>query len=140
MDFHANRTLEDIKEYDRFNLENLLEKSKEYKFKDITSVLKFSGECMNAACMKHGINLAVAEAMSKAQDYEDVGHSVDKMMGEINMRVEPRMAYEGIDRWRCGVYIYKDNEITDFIGAPMHIEALVLSKYKYVIRTTVVLS
>ena len=137
-DFHANRTLGDIEDYDLDNLKYILQNVKEMKFTELNQVTEFSGLCMNAALQKHDINLNVAIQMSNDPEYEDVGAAIDTLMKAKNVRVEERMNYDGEDRWRCGFYIYKNNEITDFIGAPYKEDAVLTFKgFVYVVKTTV---
>lgn len=115
-----NWTLDDIASHDLDNLQTLLKSdTKQYSFTKVNEVVAFSGQALNKALMKHGINLDVAMQVSKdPEEYEDVGSPLEKIMEEKHVRVEERMTYTGLDRWRCGFYVYKDNEIADFIGAP----------------------
>jgi hypothetical protein len=115
-----NWTLEDIAGHDIDNLKTLLKKdTKSYSFTQVHKVVAFAGQALNKALMKHGINLEVAMQMSKdPEEYEDIGSPLEQLMNEKHVRVEERMTYKGLDRWRCGFYVYKDNEIADFIGAP----------------------
>ncbi len=133
-----NWHLGDIESHDVDNLTTLLKGAKEHQFKTVNEVLAFSGQALNTALMKHGINLQVAEEMSKdKEEYEDIDSPLNRLMAEKRVRVEERMEYTGLDRWRCGLYVYKDNEIADFIGAPVPIESVLMTNFRYTIRTTV---
>jgi hypothetical protein len=135
-----NWHLDEIQAHDDDNLRTLINSAKDHYFEYVTEITEFSGLCLNAALNKHGIDLAVAEQMSKDKEsYSDVGAAIDKLLNEKHVRVEPRMHYEGLDRWKCGIYIYKDNEIADWISAPIHLDNIIESKYRYTLRTTVVL-
>lgn len=137
-DFHGNRTLDDIKAYDEDNLGYLLKNAKNYSFHKRDEVIAASGEAMNRAMQKHGIDLAVAMQFSNEGDAEAVGNAIDAMMQEKGIRVEQRMDYTGEDRWKCGLYIYKDNEIVDFIGAPdKQANSIAIQGFIYVLKTTV---
>ena len=130
--------LEDIEGHDVDNLSTLLKGAKDYKFETIVETMNFSGVALNTALMKHGVNLQIAEEMSKdKEEYEDIDGPLNRLMSDKGVRVEQRMEYTGIDRWRCGFYIYKDNEISDFISAPIRTEDVILSKYRFTITTTV---
>jgi hypothetical protein len=135
-----NWTLEEIAGHDIDNLKTLLLKdTKKYSFQKVEDVVAFAGQLLNTALMKHGINLDVAMQMSQdPKEFEDVGTPLEKLMAKKSVRVEERMQYEGLDRWRCGLYVYKDNEIADFVGAiQKEKNAFSVSGFMYIITTTI---
>jgi len=136
----VNWTLEEIEGHDIDNLQTLLSKEpKDYSFAKVDEAVVFSGQVLNRALMKHGINLEAVMHISKDhEEFDDVSGPLDAIMTEKHVRVETRMNYTGLDRWRCGIYIYKDNEIADFIGAPVRRDgAFSVSGSMFVITTTV---
>ena len=131
-----NWQLEDIQGHDVANLTRLLEKSRyEHKFEKVNKVVEAAGHLLAKALEKHGISLAAATQFAKDEDQS--GDVVEALMQEKNVRVEQRMEYAGIDQWRCGFYIYKDNEIADFIGAPVKFEQTdIIHNYRYKLVAT----
>ena len=131
-----NWHLEDIQGHDIANLKRLLEKNRyEHKFEKTTEVIRASGVLLAKALEKHGISLAAAHQFASGDN--EAGDVIDALMKEKNVRFEQRMEYTGIDQWRCGFYIYKDNEIADFIGAPTKIEKSdIMHKYRYSLVAT----
>lgn len=133
-----NWHLEDIHGHDLANLKKLLERKRyEHKFEKVHQAMMASGFLLDKALSKHGISLSMAAQIANGDD-EAAGHALDQLMKENNVRVEQRMEYTDIDQWRCGLYIYKNNEIADFIGAPTRLERQnIIHKYRYQIVATV---
>lgn len=134
-----NWHLEDIEGHDVENLKQLLNKQRhEHKFEKVNQAVMASGILLDKALEKHGISLSVAAQLAKNGGDEASGQALDQMMKEANVRVEQRMEYKDIDQWRCGIYVYKNNEIADFIGAPTRLEnQAIIHKYRYQIISSV---
>lgn len=104
-----NRTLGEIKADDIANLEDVIHKQcKEHLFPDGTTAAEFVGQCLFTRLRKLGVkvNGRVDERF------------VDRMLKKHNVKVENRRYEEEEDKWREGIYIYKDNEIVGFISQP----------------------
>jgi hypothetical protein len=138
-EYQSNWTLGEIEGHDAENLKQLTKKqARTYTFKTVKDVQAFTMEAINKALEKHGISLHTAAeyGMSKGK-MDTAGDAFQYLMDEKNVRVEERMQYEGEDAWRCGVYIYKDNEIADFLQAPRKTKNVIISNELYVVNTTI---
>ena len=133
MGYQDNMHLEDIKSHDQDNLDVILKRRANRRyFKSANKAVKASGQMVANALKKHSIYLK--KAMSQGT-IEEAGEYVQKTMNEKHVRVEQRMEYTGEDAWRCGIYVYKDNELSDFIGAPRKIEGLIVDQRYYIVTT-----
>lgn len=138
--YQESWTLGDIQDHDVANLKQLLKKNiRIYRFRTTEEVTRFTMEAIHKALEKHGISLKTAyEYGVRHKNLDDAGAAFQSLMDEKRVRVEERMSYEGEDQWRCGIYIYKDNEIADFLGAPRKIsETIILTNERYTVKTTV---
>jgi len=109
-----NRTLGEIKSADIANLEHVLHKQcKEHLFPNGTAAMEFVGQCLFKQLRKLGVKVTanVDERF------------VDRMLVKNNVKVEPRKYAEDEDKWRDGIYVYKDNEIVGFISHPAPLQA-----------------
>jgi hypothetical protein len=132
--------LADIQGHDVENLKQLLKKKvRTYTFKSIEEVKTFTMQAINTALAKHGISLqTAAEYGMKKGDLDQAGDAFQYLMDEKQVRIEERMDYQGEDAWKCGIYIYKDNEIADFLAAPRPIsKTIILTNERFTVDTTV---
>jgi hypothetical protein len=137
-EYQSNWTLGAIQGHDIENLKQLTSKSfRAYTFKTVEDVQTFTMEAINKALEKHGISLHTAAVYATTHNFQDAGAAFQYLMDEKNVRVEERMQYEGESAWRCGIYIYKDNEIADFLQAPRKTENVIISNELYTVNTTV---
>ena len=109
-----NRTLGEIKADDIANLEYIIHKEcKERLFRNGTKAAEFVGQCLFARLRKLGVK--VDERVDE--------RFVDRMLRKCNIKVENRRYDEEEDKWREGIYVYKDNEIVGFISQPKPIKS-----------------
>jgi len=106
-------TLGDIKARDIDNLQFLMENKKVHSYRNPAEAYAAVGEMMRQAALRGGLDLKALMDLSINSD--DGGDMVDEAMAKTGVRIESRN-YEGIDKWREGIYIYKNNEILSFIG------------------------
>ena len=99
-------TLDDLKERDIDNLENLMKGRKRLFFKSMVEVTRFNSAMVFGTLEKLGV------VMNPSLD----GDQVDAMLKANNVKIEMRDQYTGDDTWRAGTYIYKNNEIVTFLG------------------------
>jgi len=99
-------TLDDLKERDIDNLENLMKGRKRLFFKSMAEVTRFNSVMVFGTLEKLGVK------MNPSLN----GDQVDAMLKANNVKIEMRDQYVGDDMWRAGTYIYKDNEIVTFLG------------------------
>lgn len=110
-----NITLADMHVRDVDNLQHVLkQRSKLYYFFTMKDVGGFMNKVLYGTLEKFGIDV-VKLNMNE--------HNIDQALQQNNVKVENR-PYEGDDRWRSGLYIYKDGEIVEFIGHPKKSEIL----------------
>ena len=104
-----NRTLGEIKADDIANLEHVIHKQcKEHLFASGTAAAEFVSKCLFKRLRKLGV---------KVNGQIDQ-RFVDAMLEKHNVKVENRRYEEEQDKWREGIYIYKDGEIVGFISQP----------------------
>ena len=109
-----NRTLGEIKADDIANLEHVIHKQcKEHLFASGTAAAEFVGHCLFKRLRKLGVK--VNERIDE--------RFVDAMLRKNNVKVENRRYTDEEDKWREGIYIYKDGEIVGFISQPTHVRS-----------------
>lgn len=106
-------TLQDLKNRDIDNLEFILKNKQIHHFKDGQAAFTASGEMMRLAVLRGGVDLHGIMEMSN--DLDAVGEMTQEAMEQNGVRIETRN-YKGVDEWRSGTYVYKNNEILAFIG------------------------
>lgn len=100
-------TLGDLKARDIENLERVLKDRTRHLFKSIKEAMMFQNKAVFSVLARLGVDI------NKTGLNAD---SIDRLLEKNHVKVENRQ-YEGEDQWRSGIYIYKDNEIADFVGA-----------------------
>jgi len=90
-----------------------MENKKVHSYRNPAEAYAAVGEMMRQAALRGGLDLKALMDLSINSD--DGGDMVDEAMAKTGVRIESRN-YEGIDKWREGIYIYKNNEILSFIG------------------------
>jgi len=109
-----NRTLGEIKAADVENLEYIIQKQcKEHLFPNGTTAAEFVSKCLFKRLRKLGVKV-------NGQIDE---RFVEAMLEKHNVKVENRRYEEEQDKWREGIYIYKDGEIVGFISQPTHVRS-----------------
>ena len=108
-------TLGDLKNRDIDNLQFLLDNKQTSVYKSATDAYVAVGEMVRQAALRGGLDLKALMDMSINSD--DGGDMVDEAMEQTGVRIETREYKGSIDRWRSGIYVYKNNEILAFIGA-----------------------
>jgi hypothetical protein len=99
-------TLDDIKERDIENLEDLMKGRVHRLFDNKLAVTRFTSAMVFGTLEKIGM----------VMNAKMTGEQADEVMKLRGIKIEPRGNYQGDDAWRAGTYIYKDNEIVTFIG------------------------
>lgn len=108
-------TLGDLKNRDIDNLQFLLDNKQTSVYKSATDAYVAVGEMVRQAALRGGLDLKALMDMSINSD--DGGDMVDEAMEQTGVRIETRNYKDPIDKWREGIYVYKNNEILAFIGA-----------------------
>jgi len=108
-------TLGDLKSRDIDNLQFLLDKKQTHVYRSATEAYVAVGEMVRQAALRGGLDLKALMDMSINSD--DGGDMVDEAMEQTGVRIETRNYKDPIDKWREGIYVYKNNEILAFIGA-----------------------
>lgn len=104
-----NRTLGEIKAADVENLEYIIQKQcKEYLFDSGTKAAEFVGKCLFKRLRKLGVKV----------DGQIDDRFVDAMLKKHNVKVENRRYDQEDEKWKDGIYVYKDGEIVGFISQP----------------------
>ena len=123
-----NRTLDEIKADDIGQLEDLLKKAKEYWFTDVRHALQFQGEMLFKELKRHKVN--VNEKMD--------GRMVERQLSKQKMKVENRAYPEEENKWREGIYVYKNDEIIVWISKIEAIKKSILNIYhEYRVKSTI---
>lgn len=124
-------TLGDIQERDIDNLTYVMKNAKTYTFTSLNDVLGFSGEALNKALNKFGVDI---------REFLNRPEAMDPELQRKGLRVEHRN-YDTPedDRDRSGIYVYHavgdNSEIVAFIGKPQPGRIL----GSYTIKTTVII-
>ena len=105
-------TLGDIKARDIDNLEHVLKNRTTHYFEGLAEASMFQNRALFTILARLGMDL-------KKTGFDE--KEIDRLLEKNNIRVEHRQyedTEEDKDKWRSGIYIYKDNEIVEFIGSP----------------------
>jgi hypothetical protein len=103
---HKDDTLDDLKEKDIDNLENLMKGRVHRLFDNKVAVTRFTSAMVFGTLEKIGMTM----------NPNMNGEQADACMKAQHIKIEPRGDYPPDDAWRAGTYIYKNNEIVTFIG------------------------
>jgi hypothetical protein len=103
---HKDDTLDDLKEKDIDNLENLMKGRVHRLFSNKLAVTRFTSAMVFGTLEKIGMTM----------NPNMTGEQAEACMKAQHIKIEPRGNYQGDDAWRAGTYIYKNNEIVTFIG------------------------
>jgi len=108
-------TLKDLKDRDIDNLQYLLKNKQIHVFKTSALATIAVGEMLHAAVLRAGLDLTALMGLAETSD--EAGEMVDEAMRGVGLRIETRPYTNEEDKWRSGIYVYKNNEILAFIGA-----------------------
>ena len=125
-----NRTLDEIRANDIDNIGHITKHElKEHLFSSKSKAGPFIGTCLFARLRKLGVKI----------DQHVDERFVDRMLKKHGIKVENRPYDEPEDKWREGLYIYKDNEIVGFISHPQPLGggAIHLLAPQFVVRTNI---
>lgn len=108
---HNDMTLDDLKQHDVENLENVMKNCKVY---DVTGKTVLEVGLFRANHIKQAMQYAGVEYYDGMP--EDL---IDKAMKRANVKLENRSYDSEEDQWRSGLYLYKNQEIVAFVSAPL---------------------
>lgn len=120
--------LQDLKDRDIDNLEHLLKSKKTHIFKDNKDAFVEIGNMVRLAVLKCGVDLA--GIMGSTPDPSAAGEMAQEAMEQNGVRIESRKYDAEEDKWRSGIYVYKNNEIASFISG------IRKGSFGYIIETT----
>jgi len=107
-------TLNDLKVRDIANLQDIIKrKSKVFSHKDRQVVQAVLAEAMRQVLLRFGFNI-LKHAQDMLVSENHYANKAQEELARLHLKIEHR-AYDAIeDKWRTGLYIYRNDEIVFF--------------------------
>jgi len=112
--YQDNMTLDEIAENDLEMSMDAIKDANKYGFgNNREKAFLFVRHCMDNTLRRLGIFMRVPKTEEARKEY---AKKLDRVMTEKKIRIENRNRYTGADIWRCGIYIYRNDELVAFIS------------------------